>query len=294
MNHEELIRSRLADWLGKDVVVEVKGRLAGGMSNSNYVVAVDGVLHVFRIPGKNADVFVDRSVEARTLAFVEPLGIDGNLLRRLDVASGCKLSLFAPGVPLGQAGPADHYRQAADILRRLHRAGPVAEFDYAPFDRLNGYEERVRREGLVHGRNYLDVRNGFLAFRDVLEGFAKTFCHNDAQTSNFLLKDDGELILVDWEFGGNNDPLYDVACFGNADFRYAEGLLPIYLGRDPEAEEWFRLYLWRTFQCLQWHNVALFKEATGLSGELGLDFGAIAEAYVAKAEAMFASAMTWR
>jgi thiamine kinase-like enzyme len=101
-------------------------------------------------------------------------------------------------------------------------------------------------------------------------------------------------LLVDWEFGGNNDPLYDIACYGNNDFRFALGLLPVYLGREPRKEEWERLYLWRVFQCLQWHNVALYKEAIGLSAELHLDFRLIAQAYVDKANKLFDEAKQWQ
>ncbi len=294
MTHEAIVLEQMKGFLGPDVPISVLDRLKGGMSNSNYIVSAEGRHYTFRIPGKNAGVFVDRTVEAATLRLIAPLGIDGNLTHRLDVGTGYKISTFVPGIPLSQSDPASHYVAAARILHRLHDAELESDIDYAPFARLRKYEGLVVREGLVHQVDYLDIRDRFLAFRPFLEGVGTVFCHNDAQTSNYILKDDGGLILVDWEFGGNNDPLYDVACYGNNDFKYAEGMLPVYLGRTPERSEWFRLYLWRTFQCLQWHNVALFKEATGLSQELHLDFKAIAAAYVAKANAMFASAMTWR
>ncbi|MFA5007534.1 MAG: choline/ethanolamine kinase family protein [Candidatus Izemoplasmatales bacterium] len=294
MNHESIVREGMADFLGAGVPIAVLDRLKGGMSNSNYVVEAEGTQYVYRIPGKNAEVFVDRRIEAKTLSLVAPLRIDGNLTRRLDVATGRKISLFVPGIPLAQADPAAHYRSAAAILHRLHDAGLETELDYAPYERLQRYERLVVERGLSHAADYLDIRDRFLSFRAALDGGPRVFCHNDAQTSNFILKPDGEILLVDWEFGGNNDPLYDVACYGNNDFRYAEGLLPVYLGRTPTQKEWFRLYAWRTFQCLQWHNVALFKEATGLSQELGLDFKAIAAAYVAKANAMYDSAVAHR
>jgi len=294
VNHETIVRERMAAFLGAGVPIAVLDRLKGGMSNSNYVVSAAGREYVFRIPGKNADVFVDREIEATTLSLIAPLGIDGNLMRSLDRATGYKISEFVPGTPLSQADPAAHYEDAARILRRLHGAGLAGTIDYAPFDRLVRYESLVVREGLAHGSDYRTVRDRFLALRSDLDREPKTFCHNDAQTSNYLLKTDGGVLLVDWEFGGDNDPLYDVACYGNNDFRYAEGLLPVYLGRNPLRREWFRLYAWRAFQCLQWHNVALFKEATGLSQELHLDFKAIAALYVVKADAMLAAASAWR
>lgn len=294
MTHETIVRERMADFLGPDVPIRMLDRMEAGRSNSNYVVAAGGRLYTFRIPGKNADVFVDRTIEAKTLQRIAPLQIDGNLTLHLDVNTGYKISAFVPGAPLSANDPAAHYAAVSAILHRLHGAGIHGETDYAPFHRLEKYEALVVRAGLVHAADYRDIRDRFLAFRPLLEGIQTVFCHNDAQTSNYIKKDDGGLILVDWEFGGNNDPLYDVACYGNDDFRFAEGLLPVYLGRTPERSVWLRLYLWRTFQCLQWHNVALVKEATGLSQELHLDFKAVAAGFLTKANAMFALALTWR
>jgi hypothetical protein len=87
-----------------------------------------------------------------------------------------------------------------------------------------------------------------------------------------------------------NDPFYDCACVGNQDFALAEEFLPIYLNHQPKPEEWRRLYLWRAFQCLQWHNVALYKELIGLSQELKVNFKGVAAAYLVKAESFLDSA----
>ena len=70
--------------------------------------------------------------------------------------------------------------------------------------------------------------------------------------------------------------------------------LPVYLGREPQAEESRRLYLWRAFQCLQWHNVALYKDLIGLSKDLGLDFNMIAAAYLTKAEQFLSGANQYK
>lgn len=45
--------------------------------------------------------------------------------------------------------------------------------------------------------------------------------------------------------------------------------------------------LWRIFQCLQWHNVALYKDGIGLSEELKIDFNFFAKQYLIKIEGLF-------
>lgn len=295
MIHEELVSNYLSDFLKIDKEsIKVVDRLKGGMSNSNYVVKADGKFYTFRIPGKNASVFVDRLIEDQILKQIEPLEIDGNLLLHLETQSGIKVSKYVAGTPLMLENPKDHYEQVAEVLHTLHKSGLVAENDYAPFIRLKYYEELVEKEGISHHENYYDIRDRFLKFQNWLLDKPTVLCHNDSQPSNFILTPEKKLLLVDWEFGGNNDPIYDVACYGNNDFDCAIGLLPVYLNREPRRDEWQRLYLWRVFQCLQWHNVALYKEAIGLSQELNLDFRMIAENYIDKANRLFDEAKKWQ
>ncbi|MFA5036591.1 MAG: choline/ethanolamine kinase family protein [Candidatus Izemoplasmatales bacterium] len=295
MNHEEVVINYLSEYLHLDKEsIRIVDRLKGGMSNSNYVVKAGGKFYTFRIPGKNAFVFVNRSVEEEILTLISPLGIDGNLLLQLNQETGYKISKYVAGTPLMIDNPAAYYEEVSEILHTLHGSGLIAKNDYAPFIRLKYFEELVEKAGIVHFDTYYDIRDRFLKFKPFLANWPLMLCHNDSQPSNFIITPEGRLLLVDWEFGGNNDPLYDIACYGNNDFQYAIGLLPIYLHREPRKEEWQRLYLWRVFQCLQWHNVALYKEAIGLSEELHLNFQLIAEAYIDKANFLFNEAKKWQ
>ena len=289
--HHTIVKEQLSRYfqVSEDEVV-VLDRLKGGMSNSNYVASINGKTYTFRIPGKNAYVFVDRDVETDTLELIKALNIDGNAMLHLEPATGYKISRYIEGESLLSKNPAEYFEEVAPVLRKLHQSGLVAKNDYAPFDRLANYERLVHSVGLSHDSTYYDIRDRFFAFKADLLAQQKVLCHNDTQPSNFISTTEG-LVLVDWEFGGNNDPLYDIACYGNFDFQLALGLLPHYLDREPTRSEVKRLYLWRTFQCLQWHNVALYKEAIGLSAELHLDFLQIARNYIAKANALFAGAL---
>jgi thiamine kinase-like enzyme len=112
------------------------------------------------------------------------------------------------------------------------------------------------------------------------------FTHGDGQRSNFVIGED-KLYLLDWEFSGQNDPLYDVSVFGQNDFNDAINLLPIYLERTPTEEEYFRIRFYRLQQVLMWYHVALYKDDIGLSAKLSLDFKLIAENYLKEAKYHF-------
>ena len=53
------------------------------------------------------------------------------------------------------------------------------------------------------------------SYKDYLESQKMTLCHNDAQKSNIVKDLNDNYYLIDFEFMGNNDPIYDIATFGN-------------------------------------------------------------------------------
>ncbi len=289
MDHERLIKTTCAEVFGVDEThVRLLHRLMGGMSNYTYVVEVGAARYTFRIPGKKAERFVDRTIERHHLQLAEKLNLPNRTVH-VDVASGIKIAEYIDGVPLSEHNPLEYLEEAADILKTIHESGLESDYDYAPLERLSVYENHLREFDHDHGDTYWALKEKWLAYRPFLDEFSKTFVHGDAQISNFVIAEDG-LYLMDWEFSGNHDPFHDIACFGNNNFDHAVALLPVYLGRAPEAEEYRRLYLWRVFQTLQWHNVARYKAYIGLSEELGIDFDRVAESYLEKARALLAKA----
>lgn len=264
--------------------VSVEHRLMGGMSNYTYVIKIKGELYTFRIPGKNAEKFVDREVEAHHIALVEELDLNNETIY-LDIENGFKIAKYIEGQPLSELNPLDYLQEASDVLHTVHDSGLVSDYDYDPLGRLQKYEEYTFEYNHKHSERYEELKARFLSLKDkYMDEKRITLSHGDSQISNFVKTQDKALKLMDWEFTGNNDPFYDIACFGNNDFDHALALLPVYLGRKATQEEENRLYFFRSFQCLQWHNVALYKEFIGLSVDLGVDFMFVANLYLDKAE----------
>ncbi|MFP4286322.1 MAG: phosphotransferase [Candidatus Izemoplasmataceae bacterium] len=266
--------------------ISIVNRLMGGMSNYTYVIKVDDSLYTFRIPGKNASVFVDREIEKYHIELIERLDLNNDTVY-LDPKTGYKIAKYIEGKPLHELNPYDYLKEASEVLKSIHHSSIMSKYDYAPFDRLTKYEDLVKAYDFTHSERYYTYKNTLLQHVPFLEQFDKTLTHGDSQISNFVVTED-DLKLMDWEFTGNNDPFYDIACFGNVNFDHALALLPVYLNKTPNDDDYNRLYLWRTFQCLQWHNVAMYKEFIGLSQDLHVDFKKVAALYLDKAEALLA------
>lgn len=283
MTNEQIIKevaSQVFNVTTQDVTVE--NRLMGGMSNYTYVFTVDNKKYTFRIPGKKAEKFVDRTIEKTNIDIVKALKLNNETLF-LDIESGYKIAEYIEGQPLSELNPLEHLEEASKVLHLIHDSNLKAINDYDEEARLSFYESHLDEYDYKHTDRYLELKGKWEALKpQYLQKSRLTLCHGDSQISNFVVTNNS-LRLMDWEFTGNNDPFYDIACFGNNDFAHAEALLPIYLGKEPTTEEYNRLYFFRMYQCLQWHNVALYKEFIGLSIDLGVDFMFVANLYLDKA-----------
>ncbi len=280
--HEQRIKTLAEDVLeSPEELTRIERRLMGGMSNYTYVVRANTGTYTFRILGKGAEKFVDRKEEAHHLSLIEPLCLNNETIH-LDTETGDKIATFIEGAPLHEKDPAKHLGAVASTLRRLHESGLQSPHLYNPFRRLKRYEGHVRKLGKTHEKTYHLAKAHLLSFRTHMERPDPILIHGDAQPSNFIVTSKG-FFLTDWEFSGMGHPFHDIACFGNIDFEHALSLLPVYLERGPKPEEERLLRLFRLYQCLLWHNVALYKHEIGLSEELLIPFDKVAKKYLSMA-----------
>lgn len=245
---------------------KIEYRLLGGMSNYTYVVSENDKKYVVRVLGKNANLFVHRNEEAYHIKMFERLNITNKTLY-FDLESGVKVTEYVEGDILSQINTLDYLSEVADILKIVH-ASPKSKYDYDLFSRLKEFEAINKDIPKV----YYELKEWALEKRKTTyKNIELTFTHGDTQPSNFIVSKD-KVYLVDFEFSGNNDPYYDIACFGNIHFEYAIKLLDVYLGRKAHKKELKRLYYNRIIQALQWSLVAKYKHEAGMSEELQVPF----------------------
>ena len=260
--------------------VEIDFRLLGGMSNYTYVVKGlenDDSKYTVRIPGAFDTYFVSREHEKIGIEIFSDLGLTNETIY-FDLNTGEKIAKYVPGKSLNEFSllTKEDYQSVANLMKKYHNSNITTSITYSPFERLDKYNSYLDKN--IIDNKYYEFLNEFLKHKDYLESIPLCLCHNDSQPSNFI-KTDNNLLVVDFEFIGMNDLMYDIACFGNVDFKDALNLLKCYY-EDVTNDHYKRLYLWRTFQCLQWYNVALFKHLNGLSEELKIPFDAVASKYL--------------
>lgn len=253
---------------------KIEYRLLGGMSNYTYVISENDKKYVVRVLGKDANLFVHRNEEAYHIKMFERLNITNKTLY-FDLESGVKVTSYVEGDILSLINPLDYLKEVSDILKIIHKS-PKSKYNYDLFGHLKEFEAINKDIPKV----YYEIKDWALKEKEATyQNIELTFTHGDSQPSNFIVGKD-KVYVVDFEFSGNNDPYYDIACFGNINFEYALKLLDVYLGRKATEKELKRLYYNRILQALQWSLVAKYKHEVGMSEELKVPFDKLMKDYL--------------
>ena len=255
--------------------------LVGGMMNKSFIVEYYNDKYVLYISTEQANEMVDRQLEKDNQKLIIDLGLTSKNFY-FDVEKGIKVNEFIEGASLDKAESYDS-KEVAKLLKTIHESGKLSRDNYQPFKRFIAYEEEAKTFGDNFEANYPVLRKEIFDNREFLESQKLVLCHNDAQKSNIVKSVDGKYYLIDFEFMGNNDAIYDIATFGNGKVSEGYELLVDYYDGNPSADQKRRYYLWRIFVSLQWHNVAIVKHFRGEGKVHGFDFLKVAEFFFANA-----------
>lgn len=135
----------------------------------------------------------------------------------------------------------------ADALRRLHESAQEVSVVFDPFEKVGEYERLILSEGGRFWDDYEEVKERVLRALAPYAGDASSrrLCHCDPLCENFVKDaESGRMYLLDWEYAGMNDPMWDVADvvvesgFADAEQR---AFARAYFRREPSAEEMGRI-----------------------------------------------------
>lgn len=237
---------------GIDADIESAERLP---SASNVVYAVgDRVVRV----GTRPRAGVDTRNEVTNMRLAAERGLAPEVVAWSE--TGWLVTQRLPGAALRAVDGADLVEAVAQLLRDVHEGAGFV-----------GVHDPWRMSGLLAAGGATNSTCDELAA--VLEGCrfapgASTPCHGDPWPGNVVVAG-GErprLRLVDWEYSGMGDPLWDVADFAvecDLDESTEHRLLAAYLGRVPDASTLHRVRTYRCLSDLLWARWSLQEHAAG-------------------------------
>lgn len=269
MKNEQLI-FEVREALQKPKSVVKNLGIIGGMTNLNYLIDVDGKSYIVRIPGYGTSSFIDRAREIQNLKLGSALGINPELVY-FNIDSGMKITeKIEDARPLTKEENMNEQilLKVASIFKTLHDSDEKMNHEFHLFAMMEEYETLAVEAGGDFYTGFEAVKNEVKVlqyqYRQML--IEQTPCHIDPACSNFLITDDTKMYLIDWEYGGMFDPLWDIAAFSlEAGLtREKENFFcESYFGRSVTEEEQERIFMHKIFQDYLWSLWTLFKEEKG-------------------------------
>jgi thiamine kinase-like enzyme len=261
----------------------------GGLTNRVYRIG-DVVL---RLPGRGTEAYIDRANEAAAARAAALAGVSPEVIHA-DPASGLMLTRFLPGTvtmsPAAFRARPGSPARAARAFARLHASGARFPARFELFAMIDDYLRLLSGKDVALPTGYHDILHEAGAVRTALAARPLPLapCHCDPLCENFL--DTGDRMwIVDWEYSGMNDPMWDLGDLSveaGFDAAQEDEMLKAYFGGPPPARDQARMVIYKAMCDLLWTLWGLIQQADGNPAD---DFRAYADTRFARCRALMAS-----
>ena len=246
----------------------------GGMTNLVHLVETRDSKIIVRIPGEGTENYINRATELTNATAAWRAGISAEIIWA-DVKTGVMISRAIDGV---ETMTPDLFRtrsgsaaRAGKAFAKLHNSGETFDFRFELFTMIEDYLKVLSTKDVELPDGYHDIVKAANPVKEVLEATPMPLvpCHCDPLCENFL--DDGKnMWIVDWEYSGMNDPLWDLGDLsveaGMNDIQEAE-LLSAYFGVEPTVAQKGRVVIYKAMCDLLWTLWGLIQLADGNSAD---------------------------
>ena len=204
--------ARVPQWAN---VTDLKASpLGGGITNANFRIEVNGEFFVLRIPGADTELLgIVRSAECAISQAAGEIGIGPEVFYVIEPEGYLVTSFIEGNQPSPEElGQPKNIRRVANVIRRIHKMDPVPEA-FSPFQVIEASTVIAHRFKVDFPDNFGWLLEQMKAAEAALlrTPFTPRLCHNDLLNANFL--DDGQIRILDWEYAGMGDPVFDLANF---------------------------------------------------------------------------------
>jgi thiamine kinase-like enzyme len=260
-------------------------RLGSALTNVCYKVTVGGASYVLRLAGEGTSDYIDRAAEEHNARAAAAAGINAEVIH-FDASDGLMVTRFIEGTSMEGASSikgvsmndGDGFRRdpgapvrVARALGRVHRLRKVFRSRFDVFAAMDDYLGLLREGRTLLPEDYYEVGRKAGAVRRALEASPAPLvpCHNDPWPGN-LLDADGRIYLIDWEYSGMNDPMWDLADL-SVEARFGpeqdRAMMEAYRGGTVPAASYSRLEVYKAMSDLHWSLWGFVQHAKGNSAE---------------------------
>lgn len=252
----------------------------GGLTNLVYRIDYNGQRHILRLPGPGTEDIIDREVELHNAHVAANTGVSAPVLYG-NAKTGVMLTRYIDGIvtmtPERFAERDGAPARAARALKQMHECGESFRFRFELFAMIDEYLGVLDKLKAELPAGYHDVVEAAQPVRAALEAKPMPLapCHCDPLCENFL--DNGERMwIVDWEYSGMNDPIWDlgdVSVEAGFDAARDQEMMRAYCGGEPSPALFGRMVVYKAMCDLLWTLWGLIQHANDNPSE---DFWAYA------------------
>jgi thiamine kinase-like enzyme len=246
----------------------------GGLTNLVFRIDTGKDPYVLRIPGKGTEEYINREVEIHNARIAAQAGVSADVIYA-DTQTGVMLTRHIDGIvtmtPDEFGRRAGAAARAGRALKKMHEWPEAFEFRFELFSMIDEYLAILGERKAELPKGYATVVESAQPVRAALERSPVKLapCHCDPLCENFL--DSGERMwIVDWEYSGMNDPLWDLGDLSvEAGFTTAQDmeLMRAYCGGEPGPAEFGRMVIYKAMCDLLWTLWGLIQHGDGNPAE---------------------------
>jgi thiamine kinase-like enzyme len=216
-------------------------RLSGGLTNTTFKIVISNQPYVARLPGKQTDLYINRQSEYVNASIATQCGINAEIVY-YDVDKGSQITAFLKkpvSMDAASIQSETNLKAAIQTLSSIHHCGKKFANDIDVFERNDIMLRIIAGKSGKALTDYESLREVMQKIRKIVSSLnmPKTACHNDTTPTNFVYSED-RMYLIDWEYSGNNYPIWDLVCLAmesNFTPEKREEMLKMYYG-NPSQE----------------------------------------------------------
>ncbi len=248
--------SKITKWNGMHVTYQ---RVNAGFTNFNYLVHIDelDLTGFAKVVGPGSEAFINRTIAHEAAVLASEAGIGPALIAYIkeddfevyEFLDNFRCFTIADMIAPDLAG------KIMDCYAKIHAAPPLSGSN-SWAQQIDDLCEQLQAENADRPEDLADLLWQRDRARAAIQrcGIVSAPCYNDGYVTNYMRNDQGDVRIIDWEYGANNDPYWDLATYFFESFSDRATRRRLLKRYDPSAgvREMARIDLFIPMVCLKW------------------------------------------